>query len=524
MDGDFDEDGRNVGGGGSGELNPFAPHRKRQYPPDSQGPFRVFIRDAGAGLPHLKISRHLHEKYKSITSLTKLNKSKFRVILNDRNEANSIPHDNFFNDCRAYIQAKTVEVDGVVHIPDLSVDEEAVMSFGKGRFRFSSLQKLDVIDAFRFSKSITVGETTEKVYSVYMRITFPGTVLPDQLDLDGLLISVTKCKEKIMICKKCLKYGHTSQYCTGSARCIKCGEVHDGANCRITEFKCPNCKKKHNKLGDCETFKELKDSMEKKAKRKLDMSYAEATRSWTTFNFQLPNPVQNQNPYSILGQQNEAPTSQSNEKSAASISGRKKNKKQKKNTNVAVNPSKKRRIITDVANENNVSPVPSTTGTQTMPGTEATPPKSLPLTRKRFEYRQPQPPPVPSTSGVQRGAHGETNSPKAMLTPRKRFDNQKTQSQSDPTPSTSGTQRAEQGETNSFQQPPKNKKRLAHQNIDNRNRFTAFSRMVDTFCDLFKLSPEIKNLVLTLLVPIIEQIWPSISTLKMPVINLTCHG
>jgi hypothetical protein len=321
MDEQSDEDDRSVGGGET-----YSP-RKRQYPLDYQAPFSVFIRDAGTGLPHLKISRYLHEKYKSITSLTKLNKAKFRVVLNDINEANSIPHDKFFASCRAYIPAKSVEVDGVVHIPDFSVDEETVMAFGQGRFRNSSLHKLAVIDAFRFSKNITENEETTKVFSVYMRVTFPGSVLPDQLDLDGLLIPVSKCKEKIMICKKCPKYGHTSQFCTGTLRCPKCGESHDGPNCRLAEFKCPNCKKSHSKLTECAAFQKLRDSTEYKAKRKLTMSYAQATKSRNNFNFQMPNNGNYENPYAVLGQQNEPTSSQTNTQTTVPKTGGKKNKK-----------------------------------------------------------------------------------------------------------------------------------------------------------------------------------------------------
>jgi hypothetical protein len=480
-----DEDDRSVGGGETNNANPSVP-RKRQYPSNFPGPFCVFIRDAGVGLPHLKISRYLHEKYKSITSLTKLNKAKFRIMLNDINEANSIPHDKTLENCRAYIPAKSVEVDGVVHIPDFTVDEETVISFGKGRFRASSLHKLDVIDAFRFSKTEMVGEVATKVNSVYMRVTFPGTVLPDQLDLDGLLISVTKCKEKIMVCKKCLKYGHTSQFCNGTPRCQKCGESHDGANCRLAEFKCPNCKHNHSKLTECEAFKKLRYSTEKQAKRRLNISYAQATQNWTSFNFQLQR--QDKNPYAILAQENDTQTNCEQTPNEQTICTNK-DKKPRNQPNVvkmAVNPTKKRRMTTPIENEEEFFSVPSTSGVKPVTGTKSSS-QPLPITRTRIENRQ------------------NFSSPPANPTPEK--------------------QPVAAIESNLFFQPmARSKKRLNNRTNDQHARLTPFGGLISTVCDLFKISPEIKNLVLSLLVPIIEQIWPSISTLKMPVINLASHG
>jgi hypothetical protein len=282
-----------------------------------------------------------------------------------------------------------------------------------------------------------------------MRVTFPGTVLPDQLDLDGLLIKVSKCKEKIMICQKCLKYGHTSQFCNGIPRCSKCGETHDGPNCRLQEFICPNCKKNHSKFTECEAFKKLRDSTEQRAKRRLDISYAQAAKARTTFNFQLSNENPDQNPYSILGQQNDTSgdSEQTQDGRPSQISTNKITKKNKsKKINGPSIPTKKRRV-TPSAESEDIPVIPSTS-------------------------RQPVTAAEPKTI-------------KPMI---------------------------------------KVKKRTDGPNSGNFVKLTAFGGLVSAVCDLFKVTPGIKTLVLTLLVPIIEQIWPSISTLKIPSFNSSTHG
>jgi hypothetical protein len=153
-------------------------------------------------------------------------------------------------------------------------------------------------------------------------------------------------------------------------------------------------------------------------------------------------------------------------------------KKNKKKSNVVANPTKKRRLISTGENEEANHSTPSTSQAQLIEVVETTNSQSVRKTKKKFRFRQPtSEPPPPAQSQVA------------------------------------------SSEPSSSQQPQKNKKRKEQQ-----FKPSALNVLVSTICDLLKVSPETKNLVLTLLVPIIVQIWPSISTLNMSALNTGCHG
>lgn len=73
-----------------------------------------------------------------------------------------------------------------------------------------------------------------------------------------------KPKNDPPLCKNCLRFGHTKQYCLRHPRCIKCGEDHPSDKCTLAKeapCKCANCGESHpaNYRG-CSAFQKLRKS------------------------------------------------------------------------------------------------------------------------------------------------------------------------------------------------------------------------------------------------------------------------
>lgn len=51
----------------------------------------------------------------------------------------------------------------------------------------------------------------------------------------------------IPVCYKCSQFGHKAQKCTNDPLCIRCGEAHEGKDCKSASMKCPSCTKANKK-------------------------------------------------------------------------------------------------------------------------------------------------------------------------------------------------------------------------------------------------------------------------------------
>lgn len=100
----------------------------------------------------------------------------------------------------------------------------------------------------------------------------------DILKLDLFLHSRVKIelpKKKLAPpqCKDCQNYGHTSNYCQQTSRCVKCGENHPSSDCKKSPSepaKCALCAGPHTaSYKGCPIYKALVENIKKKKKRKL---------------------------------------------------------------------------------------------------------------------------------------------------------------------------------------------------------------------------------------------------------------
>lgn len=261
-------------------------NRTRQYPVGHKGPYIVNIRAINKSLESKKIQKFVFDTYKHVKEIIHLNEHKIKVVFEEqeskkkssesgaapfqkntllnvanpfenaqsgastviksaRDEANDLPKCSLWNKkFRVYIAAKHVEVQGVISWPK---NEEITdfVQFGQGKFNSSLISPVKVIEAARLKKK-TVVDTNEILEDTgVVIVTFEGVLLPNKVNVEGLLIPVRQYRSKQMFCGKCKRYNHTEKMCNNKPvqipadiKCVHCkSNEHDSG-----DMKCPKRK------------------------------------------------------------------------------------------------------------------------------------------------------------------------------------------------------------------------------------------------------------------------------------------
>ena len=126
-----------------------------------------------------------------------------------------------------------------------------------------------------------------------VRVTFPGSVLPGMVVLDGLLLPVQPYRKKAMLCEYCLRTGHTKTFCVVKPKCAKCGSPHNTRDCQLKERSNNGfvCGTDHNpeERSKCPKISQATTHKNQQMKKKLSLSYAEALKNYvqTSNEFEL---------------------------------------------------------------------------------------------------------------------------------------------------------------------------------------------------------------------------------------------
>ena len=103
----------------------------------------------------------------------------------------------------------------------------------------------------------------------FVRFTFAGKVLPDYVELHGLLLPIRLSTRKAMFCDKCLQMNHTAKMCANKPVCAKCNETHTVADfLNINpETSCKLCSENHP-TGDINCPKRIRADQSRSQKMK----------------------------------------------------------------------------------------------------------------------------------------------------------------------------------------------------------------------------------------------------------------
>lgn len=270
-------------------------NRIRQYPEGHKGPYVVNIRAVNKPLESKKIQKYVFDTYKHVKEIIHLNEHKIKVVFEERaekkiasengasssqsnslltlkgdkiisgiksalDEANDLPKSPVWNKkFRVYIAAKHVEVQGVISWPK---NEEITdfVQLGEGKFSNPQIKSVKVIEATRLKKKTgeASNETLEDTGVVIL--TFEGVLLPNKVNVEGLLIPVRQFRNKQMYCARCKRYNHTEKMCNNK-------KVEEP-----TDDTCMHCKSNEHVTGDMKCpkrkFLEKKSMLTEKKIRK----------------------------------------------------------------------------------------------------------------------------------------------------------------------------------------------------------------------------------------------------------------
>lgn len=254
--------------------------RIRCFPISHPGPFVVSIREATIKLSPIRFSLYINKKYSSVTSIKQL-PQKMKITLSHRGQANEIIADKTFENYKVYVPAAEVEIDGVVSFNDLCDigNLKNLKKLGKGKFGNPEIKPVEILESKRLSKADPENKQVT-IITNDIKVTFAGSILPNHILVEGLLIKVRPFHRKAMFCEKCLQFEHTSKYCHRKPKCARCEGNHSTTNCNmegIDKTLCPYCSQKHApNIDACSHFKDINSSFSMAEKSKRQSRYATA--------------------------------------------------------------------------------------------------------------------------------------------------------------------------------------------------------------------------------------------------------
>lgn len=247
----------------------------RTYPISSSGPFYVYIKKQQDPLRLLPLADDLNQRYRSVEEIRSENPMKIRVSLTNRHEANGLVNDKYFRKTHhVFIPPHLVEVDGVVYADDIT--PSTMKDKGIGKFNDPRLKPVNI----KFCSRLAKFSKTEECYlpSSGLRITFYGTVLPDFVQYQNIVLPIRPYFPKVMYCTNCKQYGHTVKHCSNSARCCKCMGNHTEADCSETHNCCFRCGQYHQIISNCPIFIAKTNTVKRNLKKLYKHAYNEATK------------------------------------------------------------------------------------------------------------------------------------------------------------------------------------------------------------------------------------------------------
>lgn len=226
-------------------------------------PYRIYIklRNKGDGNNHINkfalgaYLRGMAEFKMFITDMKYLGQHKVMVFVSSYTKANQLVEtvNNSSNNYKAYVPRHLVCISGMIAGVPTDIDVEDIMD---------DIQcDVPIVDVKRITKRSETGRVPIK----RLIVTFRAHELPTSVKLFCCYSKIAPFTPKIVVCLKCLRFGHRTDNCRGAKRCEKCTERHEKeeeyTNCnnaqscihcrsdkhKSTDQECPERKRQHNK-------------------------------------------------------------------------------------------------------------------------------------------------------------------------------------------------------------------------------------------------------------------------------------
>ncbi|KAK9873851.1 hypothetical protein WA026_002208 [Henosepilachna vigintioctopunctata] len=249
------------------------------------GPFIVYVESKNRNIGNLhamSIGKMIHRSDNSIAnsilSLEKNGKNRIKISFRSYLGANKFLMSKFLidNNLEAYIPSFLIRRQGVIRSIDLDITDEEL----KTHIEPLTGSVFKILEVRRLTKKIVKDDgSLDFVPTTSILITFKGQSLPDRIVIFSCVREVFPYVQRVVQCKKCLRFGHVDNLCRSNPRCVKCGGPHVLDKCESDTPVCVNCKGNHlsNDSKSCPSFE-----TQRKIKQKMavnNMAYREAVES-----------------------------------------------------------------------------------------------------------------------------------------------------------------------------------------------------------------------------------------------------
>lgn len=204
--------------------------------------------DRNKSLHPMNVAKLLHEEnIPGIKEVTYKGKNKIGINFDIPANANKFALSNNLGakGYRTFIPQRMLYSRGIIrHIGD-QITEEDFISYGYG---VRGSKKIKIVDATRFNFKKTENGTEKMVPGSTFMLLFAGSLVPQEVILFNTKKVVTPYVNPVIMCHKCLKFGHHQISCRNKERCLHCGDEHTKEECprKDNTIKiCFNCKGNH---------------------------------------------------------------------------------------------------------------------------------------------------------------------------------------------------------------------------------------------------------------------------------------
>lgn len=242
-----------------------------KYEEKDLGPYVVIVQamngDMRMGNYHpMAIAQLLIDnKVQGIKSIKRQGANKIAVEHATYLDANNLLKNTDLNEkgYKAFIPYNMISCKGVVRGVAAHFTEEELMKYINAPFPIIGIRRImrrTNSEEAKKQKATLDNSVTLKPTGTIV-VTFKGKMLPRRIQICMIDLEVSPYISPVIICRNCVRYGHTEKQCRGRKRCARCGiNDHSKSECEANEPLCVHCKGKHDVFtqDECSEYKRQK--------------------------------------------------------------------------------------------------------------------------------------------------------------------------------------------------------------------------------------------------------------------------
>lgn len=256
-----------------------------RYNNNSTGPFVLYVEHLSLNVGRLhpmKLAEKLlnigdDERY--ITEINVIGRNRVKIVVANAAAANRLVTNTIFaeNELVAYVPLHLTEKRGVIRGVDTSYSDDELLKIIRSPIPIKSVRRL--------YKTIWKDNQKIRVARQIIVVTFSKVELPQFIYINKIRFEVDCYYSPVVMCYKCLRFGHTSKLCKSIKKCQTCGMATNESIDNNFEKCSENCSRyclhcksaTHNSTDkNCPHF--LKQKRIKECMAHLNISFMEAQK------------------------------------------------------------------------------------------------------------------------------------------------------------------------------------------------------------------------------------------------------